>query len=325
MSDQVANAKSPHEVAAEGVQNSLERMMGLAPPHTPQRPKPQPEPVEAEAIDESAAEGEQPQTEGDGQDAPAAESQGATREVEIDGEVYEIPDKIAERFIHHADYTKKTQNIAELSRTLSAERETLQIANAFERAVANERQQIALLDAQLAQFKSADWSQMGTEDLLRTRAQFDQLRDARAELAKQVDAKRGDFEQQVNERRRQALEAGAKYVAQNIKGFDQNSQRALMDYGLTQGYQQNELASIVDPRTIVMMYKAMQWDALQNSAPNVKNKAATARPVVRPGATQPRPSQKQILRKRIADAKPGKEKNAAIEDALAGGFFAGRG
>lgn len=324
MSDQVAdNAKSPHERAAEGVQNSLERMMGINPPNTPQRRQPVEDAVEVQADD--GAEGEQSQTEGDGQEPTNAESNEALREVEIDGEVYQIPEKIAERFIHHADYTKKTQNLAELSRTLSAERDSLQVAQAFDKATAQERQQMMILDAQLAQFKNVDWSQMQTEDLLRTRAQFDQLRDARAEIAKGIDAKRGQFEQRINEARSQALQAGAKYIEQNIKGFDQNTQRALMDYGLSIGYQAPELANIVDPRNVVTMWKAMQWDALQASNPTVKNKAAKASPVIRPGATPNRPSQKQILRKRIADAKPGKEKNAAIEDSLAAGFFSGRG
>lgn len=313
MSDQAGNTQSPHERAAAGI----ESLFGGG--------KPPDEDPNAEGLSVATEEGalaEAPGTEAEGQEPALAQSEVA--EVEIDGEIYQVPVKIKDRFIQQADYTRKTQDVAELRRALTAERETLQINRAFEQATQTERQQAAVLDAQIAQFKAIDWASMSTEDLLRTRAQFDQLRDSRAEIEKTIEAKRQEFGQRVQGAQRQALEAGAKYIAQHIKDFGDETQKSLMEYGRGEGYQQEELAKIVDPRLVVTMWKAMQWDNLQASAPGVQNKTARASPVIRPGASIKQPSQKQVLAKRIKEAPTGKAKAAAMEDYFAARLSRGR-
>jgi len=315
MSDQAGNTQSPHERAAAGI----ESLFGGA-----EAPAPEADP-KAEGLSVATEEGAQadaPGTEAEGQEPAPAQSEVA--EVEIDGEIYQVPVKIKDRFIQQADYTRKTQDIAELRRALTAEQEKLQIGRAFEQATQAERQQAAVLDAQIAQYKAVDWASMSTEDLLRTRAQFDQLRDSRAEIEKAITAKRQEFGQRVQGAQRQALEAGAKYIAQHIKDFGDETQKLLMEYGRGEGYQQEELAKIVDPRLVVTMWKAMQWDRLQASAPGVQNKTARASPVIRPGASIKQPSQKQVLAKRIKEAPTGKAKAAAMEDYFAARLARGR-
>jgi len=313
MSDQVL--KSPHQQAVDKMES-----MFLA-----KDPEPEAEPAPALSVSqepEAPADGEPQGAEPGEQAELAAEPEVA--EVEIDGEVYQVPAKIKDRFIHQADYTKKTQDLAELRRSLSAEREAQAIERAFEQETATERQQMTIMDAQLAQFKAVDWSGMSTEDLLRTRAQYDQLRDARAELDKSIQAKRGQFQQKIQSVRAQTLQAGQAYIAQHIKNFNETTQRELMEHGLQDGYLQDELSKLSDPRLVVTMWKAMQWDKLKASAPGVQNKASRAAPVVRPGASINQPTRKQASLKRFKDAKTPQEKRTAGEDYFAGFFGEGR-
>lgn len=324
MSDQAT--KSPHQEAARGVEESLTRMLGgTVPAEKPEAAQQQAgELPEETGIEQQTASDEAPGTEGEGQEPADAASEDIA-EVEIDGEIYQVPRKISDKFIQHADYTKKTQDLAELRRDVMANQETLRLSQAFDQATTQERQTLNIVEAQLQQFAAVDWGQMGTEDLLRTRAQYDRLKDQRAELEKAITAKRGDFQKQVEVAQRQQLEAGARYIAQHIKGWNDKTQKSLMEYGVSQGYMAEELGRITDPRVVVTLHKAMKWDELQSSAPGIQNRARQAAPVVKPGASIKQPSQKEILAQRVKKAAPGKAKHSAIEDALASSrFFGGR-
>ena len=50
------------------------------------------------------------------------------------------------------------------------------------------------------------------------------------------------------------------------------------------GYTDEEVASLNDPRLVVALHKAAQWDRLQANKPQATNKAGKAPPVTRPGS-----------------------------------------
>lgn len=274
--------------------------------------------------EEEAAPAEALETEQQGQANEAAPPKSEEVEVEIEGEKYIVPKKISDRFIQHADYTRKTQDLAEMRRVAAAEREMTVVAKAFDQATQQERQHLSLLDAQIAQYQNVNWGQMETQDLLRTRAQLDQLKEARAEIAKAVDAKRADLDAKIKSHTQEALQAGQRYIEQKIKGFDDSKKKQLLDYGLSEGYTQEELSKVIDPRVVVSLWKAAQWDALQASNPVITKRAQQAAPVVRPGATQPQPSRVKQLTQAIEKAPNAKAKQAATEDYLAHRLGGGR-
>lgn len=243
-----------------------------------------------------------------------AQQQSEETEVEIEGEKYLVPKKIADRFIQHADYTRKTQDLAELRRATSAEREAVNIERAFQQAVAEETNQLALINVQLAQFQNVNWAAMETDQLLRTREQLNQLKEAKASVEGQIKAKRGQFDDKIKSVTQEALQAGEKYIAQHIKDFDEGKKKELLSYGISEGYTQAEMDKIIDPRIVVSLWKAKQYDDLVRSSPEILNKAARAAPVVKPGSTQRQPSRIQKLGQAIKTAKsPQGKKDAAVD------------
>lgn len=298
MSEQAGNTNS-HDAAVKGI----EAMFG-GEPDKPVEQEAQAEAPQAEATE--TPEGQDP--------AQEAQAQPEEVEVEIEGEKYLVPKKISDRFIQHADYTRKTQDIAEMRRALSAERETVNLEKAFSQAVDAEHKELALLDSHIEQYKKLDWASLETEQLLKARAQFDQIKDRRAEVAEKVSAKRKEFDDKIKQASQEAIDAGKKYIEQRVKGFDESAKKELFAYGLTEGYSRDELDRIVDPRIVVTLWKARQWDNLQASKPAVNNKASQAAPVVRPGSVQRGPSRVQQLAKGIKDAKTSQGKKRAAED-----------
>lgn len=262
---------------------------------------------------QQAAQGEAQQAEAlEGKDA--AQEQPQEKEVVIDGKPYMVPAEIADKFIHHADYTRKTQDLAEMRRATLAEREASNLERAFHQQVAQERNQLLLLEAQIAQYGQLNWQAMEMEQLLKARASLDQLKDAKAALEGTVKAKRADFDSRIKGHVREALQAGNKFVAQHIKGYDDSARQELFQYGVGEGYTQEEMERLMDPRIIVTLWKAKQWDALKASQPELQKRAAKAAPVVRPGATQPPVPRVQQLVKGIKDAKTQSGKTRAAED-----------
>lgn len=287
--------------------------------------------VEAQSVAELAVEkmfggGEQPAVEHPEIPGEVATSEGEVSgqepavehpdevEVEIEGEKYLVPKKISDRFIQHADYTRKTQDVAEMRRALSAEREVTTLNKAFDQAVAPEQQRMILLDAQIEQYKRLDWQGMDTEQLLKARAGLDQLKDMRAEIDTSIKAKRGEFDQKISGHVQEAMQAGEKYIEQHIKDFNEKSKKQLFDYGVSEGYTRTEMDKLVDPRIVVSLWKAQQWDALLASKPGTMLRASQAAPVVRPGATIRQPSRIQALSKAIKVAKGSDAKKTAALD-----------
>ena len=299
MSEQATNS---HEAAVKGI----EAMFGGGEPEKPQAEDKAAPAEEQQAEATETTEGQEP--------AQEDQAQPEEVEVEIEGEKYLVPKKISDRFIQHADYTRKTQDIAEMRRALSAERETVNLEKSFSQAVELEQRELSRLDSHIEQYKKLDWGALETEQLLKARAQLDQLKDRRAEVAEKVSAKRKEFDEKIKAASQEAISAGQKYIEQRIKGFNEDAKKRLFAYGLTEGYTRDELDRIVDPRLVVSLEKARMWDELQASKPGITKKAAQAAPVVRPGSVQRGPSRIQQLDKSFKQAKGSQAKKSAAED-----------
>ena len=104
--------------------------------------------------------------------------------MEYEGSLYRVPKELKEAVIRHADYTRKTQEVAQLRNMAAAERQALQQSQALDADVAEERMQVAGLDAQIKAYKKLDWSSLSTDEIVRYKMQLDQLSEAKAEVEK---------------------------------------------------------------------------------------------------------------------------------------------
>lgn len=288
-----------HQQAADAVEAMFLRGVGNSEPEKTEQP--------AEDAPQEAKPDEQEPT----------QQEPEVAEVEIDGKTYQVPPEIKDRFIHHADYTRKTQELAEARRVVAAKEQSLQLREAFQQSVSEETSQLKAIESQIQQYAKLDWQQMDVEQLVRTRHQLDQLKDAKAEVEKALKGKQDEFQQKVGKHMQEARESGLKYIQQKIKGFNDEKGKELLSYGVSEGYTQEELSQLMDPRLVVTLWKAAQWDQLQAGKPAITNRASQAAPVIKPGAAQKPVSHKQILQKQIRESKDPKAKARAAEDYFA--------
>lgn len=288
------NAEQSAPDSAPSVEDRLEQLFG---------PGEQPEEVEQQAA-ESAAD-EQPET------PPEPELE----EVEWEGEKHKLPPKIKSALMAQADYTRKTQALAEQRREVESQVSRMQQEALFNQSVGQEVSQLQRISASLEAYKALDWANMDTDTHIRTKHQYDQLKEQRDDLQRTLQMKRGQFEQHVTALRKQAQEKMNEYLRGVIPNYSPELRKSLDSYGQTQGYTDLELNE-ADSRGLQMMWKAMQWDQLQSQKAVTTKRAEQVPPVAKPGAVK-----QNIPAMNFAKAKQGAKTSSArarvIQDELA--------
>lgn len=198
-------------------------------------------------------------------------------EIEHDGEKYKIPKALKDAFLRQQDYTQKTQTVAEQRKEVEArqaelaQREQVQQQNIAEYAKAY------ALDARLKEFEAIDWNALSDSDPVQAQKLWfarEQLQRERNEVVASVTQKQQaqHFEQQRATAKQ--LEAGRAVLEREIKGWSPEVAKELSAYGKEIGFTEQELAQVSNPKAVVLLHKAMQFDRL------MKKQAATKAPPV---------------------------------------------
>lgn len=190
-----------------------------------------------------------------------------SEEVEFEGVKYKVPAPLKDALLRQADYTKKTQELAEERKAIKAEREAVQQASAEEMSA---RANLTLIDQQIAQFHKVDWNAYNDQDPFEAQKAFQQftlLKDARSQTANyisHVQQERTLKEQQETAKR---LEEGAAELKRDIKDWSPATAAKLMDFAqTTYKFSQEDLDGIDDPRLIKVLHAAHQWEEHQAKA-----------------------------------------------------------
>ncbi len=256
--------------------------------------------LEAEAS-ESDAESEE-QTEGD-EEADEAPQSGQTFRVKVDGEEVEVPlDELLKGYSRTADYTRKTQAIAEARRQAEAEAA----------AAREERQRYAqtleVLDAQLRTLQppDIDWDRLYKENPVEWVRQRE-IHRTRQEQASWVQAQRAALveKQQQEEQIEQAqtLEAERAKLFEALPEWrDADKARAekakIVSYATEKlGFTTEEISDIYDARAVVALRKAMLFDELMSKRDQMRPKIMQKAKPMRAGATSNPQSSKVVASK----------------------------
>lgn len=252
------------------------------------QPEAAPEP-EAEQPEAQQAQPEQDTPDAQEQEQAAPEGEA----VEIDGEEYVLPPKLKAKWdelqggsLRQSDYTRKTQEVAELHKQAMTFVETTQAQQAFERSVASERDELAQVKHQIGLFKNVDWSNLEVAQHLNLRTQLETLKERAKEIETAIGGKEREFAQWKDNKRKEAITSGQKYLQQTIKGWGAEAAKEVANSVREVGYSQEEVDNILDARFVRLAWKAAQFDKLQSLKTEAVEKAQKAPPVVKPGASK---------------------------------------
>ena len=311
-----ANAPTPMEIATA-------KISGIPLPE-PQAPVTEPqqsaEAPQAEAPEQPEVDAEVQAPEGEQTEQQATDS--GIEDIEFDGVKFSVPREhvqaIKDALMRHGDYTQKTQTLSERERVITEQQRLFEAQSQFHQSSIDDIAQIRALDQAIAQYANVNWMGMQTDELMRTRLQYDQLKEARESAQKSLDAKWRTFNQQRVESMKKLEEAGRQEAARRISGFTDKAASELKEYAKARGYQEQQItAMFYNPLDVEMIWKAKQFDALQASKTSIQNRANKAPPVLKPGATQPQKSQDEKILVQFHASKTKKDRERLGSEILA--------
>jgi hypothetical protein len=200
-------------------------------------------------------------------------------EVEHEGEKYRIPKKLKSAMMFQADYTRKTQEIAEMRKALAAERRQVQeqakhSASQFDDVVA-----LRHADKMIEQYNRLDWNALEREDFVQAQARFRELqqwKDYRASKASEISGKLRQTATIERQQMAKQLAESSEVVRRDIPGWGPELAKTLTDFAKSDlGLTDEQLDRYaLDPGAVKTLHRAY----LHSQA----SKAATAKPPAQP-------------------------------------------
>lgn len=253
---------------------------------------------ETEALEESEDTAEQTAPEDDyddddvddGEDAyleewPEDEDENHDRTyvVKVDGEEHEVTlDELQKGYSRQQAFTKRSMELAEQRKAFEAEQsEVQQLRDAYKQQL----DEWSAVNQQTFQ-QEPDWAAlaqtMDASELIVQKAQWDQQKAA----AQQVEAERQRLAQEQQQeqqqrmqqhlvmQREQMLERIPQWRDEDVR--DSERQEVIKYAQRRIGFSEEEIANASDARAIELLYKAWQWDNLQEKKPVAKKRTRNA-------------------------------------------------
>ncbi|HYE43307.1 MAG TPA: hypothetical protein VEA15_07915 [Caulobacteraceae bacterium] len=240
-------------------------------------------PVGGEALPDGEAFGAPEVDEAYGLDHPSGEGpvsgepSDEMAEIEFDGRRWQVPAPLKAGFMMHADYTRKTQDLAEQRRALEAERTAAEADPGWSEDVAR----VHALDEALAQYGQVDWAGWHAADphgAAQAWAQAEQLFAARDHAAHHAEQRAHAAVLEAEGERAWRLEQAEAELARDIEGWSDGLREQLTAYGRAKGFTAEELGEVDDPRAVKVLHLAMIGEQALNERAGARSFARTRPP-----------------------------------------------
>lgn len=285
----------------------------------------EPEEVEETAEVEETEEVTDEPEETEEAEEPSASDEPALEEIEIDGQLYEVPPALKEAFMRNADYTQKTQTLSAEKKqyeVLAQQVDTAQKQHEFVSSIANELFQVQKLDSDIQQYRDymkANIDSLSGQDLERIRFQIEESRLQKDALTQAVQTKYQEFQQAQEQSIKELRDKSTEVLRGKIPNWSESLEKEVTDYGRQLGFTENQIAvARLDPRQMELVHKALAYDKLQQGKAAAVKKAGAA-PPIKPKSRNPMPDNvkhKLNFKKNMQRAKSDKDKAKVIEDDL---------
>jgi len=288
MSENMTPAEGNGTLSVDQAAGALLGLMGGE--DSQEQPDTAPEPEEV--TQEAQSEEEQSESDGDVEEQEQVEEKPRYK-VKASGEEIEVTlDDLIKGYQREADYTKKTQTLAEQRKQVEAERSEIEQA----KTVRDQYQaRLALIEnalrsrepqENLEALKETDPIGFAVKVAEQTQRekQLQAIQLERARIAQQQQA-----EQTQNLNSHLAVEAHKLAEAIPEYADEQKSvqvKKDIRDYAKKIGWSDEELASVYDSRAVLTLYRAMQYDKLIGNKANVTKKVNEAPKMLKAGVSR---------------------------------------
>jgi hypothetical protein len=240
--------------------------------------------------------------------------------VKIDGKDTQVSeDELLSGYSRQADYTRKSQVLAEQRKKMEEELAATQ----------QERQQYqsqleqfnTQADSKLEEFKSVDWTKLKEEDPMEYALKRDQYRELQenkrlvAEEQQQLAQKQqAEMQSKWNEELQRQQEVMAQRLPEwNDPEKGPKLKQDIKSFALNKGFTEQEVDSLIDARSVDVLHKAMMYESLL--AAKIANKKQKVVPKVQKPGT---PSTKtEVNSEKVKQTRARLKRTGRVDDAAA--------
>lgn len=191
-------------------------------------------------------------------------------ETEFEGKKYRVPKELKDALLRQADYTRKTQEVAEIRRAAESERAAIKQAVEADEAADELKSDLRTVDKALKSFENVDWSKFAADSPAQAQAymlQYQQLQMQRQQLSGGLEQLEHTSRTSREQAHSAALAQAKADLLQAMPDFTQElavkiTQSTVSAYGFTP----DELSRVSDPRQVRILRDAMMWRESQAKA-----------------------------------------------------------
>jgi len=237
-------------------------------------------------------------------DDTQAETEGAengqpeddAEDVDYEGAKYRVPKVLKDALLRQADYTRKTQELADQRRHVEQHFTSLNQQAELQQATLEHRVNLQVIERQLQEFKNTNWAhyraQYGHDEEQAAKDRWQEYRDAKVELQETIAKTETDFQQLSERSRANAIAQADQVLSREIEGWSPQLVQTIAGYAAENfGITPQELRDSVvnpdgtaDPRTfkvLARLHKA-ETELAHLKAQNTKAQQAAKQAAVTP-------------------------------------------
>jgi chaperonin cofactor prefoldin len=229
--------------------------------------------------DNEVVEGEEGEGEGEQLDPELAD-------VEYEGKAYKLPPELKDALLRTADYTRKTQEVAEQRKTVEAKMAEAQAAYQTSQEVIEARAVAHHIDSQLKQYENVNWQALENEDPMAAMShwrQFQQLQQQRGQVAQYLDKTQNDLSEQAKQATAARLRETRAFAEKELKGWTPELDNKITEFATKDlGFSVDSLRDQYTPQVYRTLYLAhIGHLALQKQTAAPKPSAPAAQPLTK--------------------------------------------
>lgn len=199
-------------------------------------------------------------------------------DVDYEGKQYKLPKELKEALLRQADYTRKTQEVAQERQTIEQQRQQAEQAIQQVAQFQKEYAELSTINSQIERLSKLDWNEVINEnpvEAMKLQARFNELRMQRDNIAGNINNLQATIEQQRQAEMARAIQEGEAVLARDIPNWGAETKAAISKTAQSFGFKPAELQGITDPRMIKVLHAAM----MHMQAREKLSKPASSKPV----------------------------------------------
>jgi len=240
--------------------------------------------------------------------------------VKIDGKDTQVTeDELLSGYSRQADYTRKSQVLAEQRKKMEEELAATQQER--QHYLSQLEQFNTQADSKLEEFKSVDWTKLKEEDPMEyalKRDQYRELQENKRLVAEEQQQLAQKQQQEMQSKWNEELARQQEVMAQRLPEWNDPEKgpklkQDIKSFALTKGFTEQEVDSLIDARSVDVLHKAMMYENLL--AAKIANKKAKVVPKMQKPGT---PSTKsEVNSEKVKQTRARLKRTGRVDDAAA--------